>query len=750
MSHSHQKSDIQMSTSLFGYLLSIMLSSRRIASPSPSLRPISAKRVYNSERQQLIQTEINRYTDDSSSSETNSINYKQYAPASTVNLEHLEWSDILPYYLPFLSWIGKYNLRYFIGDLVGGLTLVFFQLPLSLSYATTLAHVPVISGLYSLGIAPFIYLIFGSVPQMVVGPEAPISLVVGQAIEPLLHHMKKKHLDPLDYVSVITFLSGASLLGFGIGRLGFLDNVLSGSLLKGFIAGVGVVMNINSLIIILGLEKLMKEISDDPSQMDIHSPFDKLIFLIRNACQFDPLSAKIGAIGFLIIIICRFIKKRSKNSMVVLFPEIMIVVSGATILCQYFRWDLDGVEIIGKVKDNRSLTLYNPLSLWKLIKQLGTSGFLCAMLGFFESTTASKSLGTRFDLPISTNRELVALGSLNVIGSIFGALPAFGGYGRSKINAISAKTTMSGAIMGLLTLLTIQFLLGYLYFVPKCMLSVVTSVIGILLIEEAPYELVFYWRTGGRDELITFAITVFTTLFFSIEGGIAVGLIYSLIRVIKNSTASRIQILGRIPNSNTFVDADVPVEQVDESISRLNVFNDMKQTLLNIGAIEEVEGCLIIKIPEPLNFTNSSDLVARLKRVEMYGSTRAHPALKRSRVKEMTRYVIFDLDSMDSIDSSAAQTVKNLITNYQRRGIRSLFVRVSSKVKPILKQAGIRDLLNHDVEELKYNEIQNLAGHSDNGTIAGCRGMLGNGPYFEHILEALRLIDCFEMIYGEV
>lgn len=727
-----------------------MSSSRRIASPSPSLRPISTRRVLNSERQQLIQTDINKYTDDSSNSETDSINYKQYAPASTVNLEHLEWSDILPYYLPFLSWIGKYNLRYFVGDLIGGLTLVFFQLPLSLSYATTLAHVPVISGLYSLGIAPFVYLVFGSVPQMIVGPEAPISLVVGQAIEPLLHHMKKKHLDPLDYVSVITFLSGASLLGFGIGRLGFLDNVLSGSLLKGFIAGVGVVMNINSLIIILGMEKLMKEISDDPSQMDIHSPFDKVMFLIKNASQFDPLSAKIGAVGFLIIMLCRIVKKRTKKSIVVLFPEIMIVVSGATILCQYFRWDLDGVDIIGKVKDKSSLTLYNPLSLWKLIKQLGTSGFLCAMLGFFESTTASKSLGTRFDLPISTNRELVALGSLNVIGSIFGALPAFGGYGRSKINAISAKTTMSGAIMGILTLLTIQFLLGYLYFVPKCMLSVITSVIGILLIEEAPYELLFYWRTEGNDESITFAITVFTTLFFSIEGGITVGLIYSLIRVIKNSTASRIQILGRIPNSNTFVDADVPAEQVDESLSRLNVFNDMRQTLLNIGAIEEVEGCLIIKIPEPLNFTNSSDLVARLKRVEMYGSTRAHPALKRSRDQGMTRYVIFDLDSMNSIDSSAAQTVKNLIINYQRRDIRSLFVRVSNNVKPILKQAGIRDLLNRDVEDLKYNEIQELANHSGNEIVLRCRGLLGNDPYFEHILEALRLIDCFEMIYGDV
>ena len=134
----------------------------------------------------------------------------------------------------------------------------------------------------------------------------------------------------------------------------------------------------------------------------------------------------------------------------------------------------------------------------------------------------------------------------------------------------------------------------------------------------------------------------------------------------------------------------------------------------------------------------------------MYGSTRAHPALKRSRDQGMTRYVIFDLDSMNSIDSSAAQTVKNLIINYQRRDIRSLFVRVSNNVKPILKQAGIRDLLNRDVEDLKYNEIQELANHSGNEIVLRCRGLLGNDPYFEHILEALRLIDCFEMIYGDV
>lgn len=110
------------------------------------------------------------------------------------------------------------------GDLVAGLSLVFFQLPLSLSYATSLAHVPVICGLYSLAISPLVYMVFGSVPQMIVGPEAAILLIVGQAVEPLLHHYKKKHsekLDPVELVVAITFISGASLLGFGLGRFGF-------------------------------------------------------------------------------------------------------------------------------------------------------------------------------------------------------------------------------------------------------------------------------------------------------------------------------------------------------------------------------------------------------------------------------------------------------------------------------------------------------------------------------------------------
>lgn len=693
----------------------------------------------------------------------------EYTPANTQNLESLLWSEILPYYIPCLSWIGQYTVEFFIGDLIGGLSLVFFQLPLSLSYATSLAHVSVTSGLYSLGISPLIYLIFGSVPQMIVGPEAPISLIVGQAIEPLLHHAKKAHLDPVEYLVAITFVSGSTLLGFGLARFGFLDNVLSASLLKGFIAGVGIVMIITSLIIVLGLEKLMKQISDDPNEMDIHSPFDKVRFLVQYIGQRNQQSLNIGLVGFFIIFAVRLFKKYAAKQhgrlykYAVFIPEIMLVVAGSTILCQHYRWDLGGLPVIGKVRNKGDFKFYNPVSLSNLhlIKDLCASGFMCAMLGFFESTTASKSLGSMYDLPISSNRELVALGSINIFGSIFGALPAFGGYGRSKVNAISAKTTMLGGIMGICTLLTIHFLLKYLYFVPQCILSVVAAVIGILLIEEAPYELYFHWKTRGIDEIITFCVTVFTTLFFSMEGGIAVGIGYLLVRVVKNSTFSRIQILGRYPNTNRFVDADIPAYQNNQEKvagSYLNLFDDAQQMQLNTQVLEEIEGCLIIKVPEPLTFTNCSDLTTRLKRVEMYGSTKAHPALKRSRDIGMTKYVIFDLKGMSFLDSTAAKILKSLLQGYRKRGIRTCFVRMSSDkhLRKMLLDSGICKLLIDDLTDLKYFAIQEIAEQNslpvttpEMEAIIECYSLIEDDtrPYFNHISDALKVIDCFETNY---
>lgn len=724
-----------------------------------------------------------------------------YAPVSGEDTP--DWWILLPYYLPILSWVTQYGREFFVGDLIGGISLATFQIPLTLSYSTSLAKVPITCGLYSLGISPLIYMLLGSVPQMIVGPEAPISLVVGQVIEPMLHHTKDS-INPVEYVVVITFVSGATLLGFGLGRFGFLDNVLCACLLKGFIFGVGIVMVINSSIAMLGLTSVLERVIDNLTDTDlhIHSPFDKLKFLIAHFHEYHGLTLQISLIAFITIMLVRRIKGIATRLLskilchAVYFPEILLVVVTSTILCKRFEWHNLGVEIVGSVDDvDKYIPIYNPLSLTSLslIKKLSSAGFVCAMLGFFESTTALKSLGSRYDLPISSNRELVALGAINVIGSIFGALPAFGGYGRSKINAISARTTTSGAIMGIISLATVSSVLEFLHYIPKCILSVISAVIGISLMSEAPAEIAFHWRSRGVDELMTFSITVMTTLFYSMEAGIAVGLVYLLIRVIRNSAESNIQILGRVPGTNTFLDADLAnsdredeedsnrrsalygVAGFEKRASQLNLFTDNFRPL-NIQALEEIEGCLIIKIPEPLKFTNASDLRSRLMRVELYGSTKAHPALKRSRDESMTKYMIFDFEGMTSIDSSAVQILKQSILAYQRRNIRSFFIRVSKnrRLRKRLRDTGITDMLLSDLNDMNYFDMRmhrgwsGFCGSSDqynsniddvleNGFLKRKSGNVSDpfsgltespsSPFFEHIRGALKVIDFYEQNY---
>lgn len=101
-----------------------------------------------------------------------------------------------------------------------------------------------------------------------------------------------------------------------------------------------------------------------------------------------------------------------------------------------------------------------------------STSFLIALLGFFESSVAAKSLDGSSGvqgIQLSANRELIALGVANFVGGSFLSLPAFGGYGRSKVNQqTGGKTPMSSVFLSLFALLCVLFLLPYFYYLPVC------------------------------------------------------------------------------------------------------------------------------------------------------------------------------------------------------------------------------------------------------------------------------------------
>lgn len=99
---------------------------------------------------------------------------------------------------------------------------------------------------FSASIPGIFYAMLGSSRQLNVGPEAALSLLVGQAITDAMHN---NHENPEDFLAVgykvataITLQSGLFSFLLGFFRLGFIDVILSRALLTGFVGAVGIVI----------------------------------------------------------------------------------------------------------------------------------------------------------------------------------------------------------------------------------------------------------------------------------------------------------------------------------------------------------------------------------------------------------------------------------------------------------------------------------------------------------------------------
>lgn len=648
--------------------------------------------------------------------------------------EELTTTQKLAYYFPCYSWMATYTFNDFVHDVLAGLSLASYQIPLSMSFATVLAHVPAICGLVGLTVAPIVYLLLGTVPQIVVGPEAAVSLIVGQCIEKTIKH--HPDVNPVDLVVVLGSCSGLILIVFSFCHLGFIDSILCGSLLKAFICSIGITMLIGATAAITGIDKVMAKL---PPDVHIHTPFKKLCFLLENLDQYNKATTIVGLGTFAACLILGEIKKmciKRRVKFASFFPEILVVVIFCTVLSAEFDFEHRGIDVIGKIslRGTKYKVPFSP-SLGNWYSELFTVSLVCAILGFFESASAARSLSEADAPPMASNKELFALGAVGIGVSSFGALPSFGGYARSKLNWVNGgKTPVSAAIMGLTTLLVMTFLLDFIYYLPISALNGVVGIIGVSLLSEAPAELAYHIRTKGYHEILTFFVTTIAAFFSTVEVGVGLGTFYSLMRAIKHSTQSRIQILAREQDTDYFINSEfadpkTPAPLLNDEHFIIPGYKESKSQPLFQGTspkLEDREGCLIVKIPEPLTFTNANDLKTRLRRVELYGSTHSHQATPQT--ADAPRHIIFNMHGMTSMDSSASQILLGIVRNYCKRNINVFFTKVYRKGSLLerLQDSGINDLLISCGDGEQYGVHQRFK------------------PYYDSILDALKVIDCME------
>ncbi|KAF9012661.1 sulfate anion transporter [Cyathus striatus] len=606
---------------------------------------------------------------------------EQYGAASPTNLAHKppprsKFAQRVKYYIPSFSWIPEYSFSLLGGDCLAGVTVACMLIPQSVSYASSLAKLSPVTGLFSASIPGIVYAFLGSSRQLNVAPEAALSLLLGQAVAEIRHdypdpHSREAEIVGFTVASVITIQVGLISFMLGFFRLGFIDVVLSRALLRGFISAVAVVIMIEQLIPMFGLTELYHALDPDTT-------LDKLLFLIKHAItDYHRPTAMISFGALITLVFIRWFKQLYKKKWwIYRLPEVLIVVVISTILCAEFYWDKDGVDILGSVsvKTGGSF-LQIPLhrSHLKYLRRTTSTAVLISIVGFLDSIVAAKQNSARFGYSISPNRELVALGAANIVGScIPGTLPAFGSITRSRINGdVGGRTQMASLVCSGIVLLATFFLLPWLYYLPKCVLAAIIGLVVFSLLAETPHDVIYYWRMGAWVDLTLMSLTFFFSIIYDVEVGVVVSLVISLLLVVHRSSKTRMTILGRIPGTDRWK----PINE-------------------NPEAEEDVPGALIVRIRENLDFANTAQLKERLRRLELYGVGKSHPSEEPRR--QQASVLVFHMADVDTCDASAAQIFYELLEEYLNRGVGLFITHLKPEPRRTFIKAGVVDLLGED------------------------------------------------------
>src|SRR6185312_17559800 len=153
------------------------------------------------------------------------------------------------WWFPPARWLAEYRISFLTSDIVAGVTLAAYAIPVSLAYST-LAGLPPQVGVYGYLLGGLGYALFGSSRQLAVGPTSAISLMIAGTVETMAGGDAQRY---AQIASLAAFTTGALCLFAWLLRLSALVKLISDSILVGFKTGAGLTIAMTQLPALFGV-----------------------------------------------------------------------------------------------------------------------------------------------------------------------------------------------------------------------------------------------------------------------------------------------------------------------------------------------------------------------------------------------------------------------------------------------------------------------------------------------------------------
>lgn len=153
------------------------------------------------------------------------------------------WRTLFVQRFHILSWIRSYDKATAISDFIAGVTLGLTMIPQSIAYAA-LANLPSQYGLYSSFLGTLIYVFFGTIKEVSIGPTSLMALLT------LQYTLDK----PVEFVILLTFLVGIVEMVMGIFRLGFVVDFISIPVTSAFTSATSLIIIASQIKGLMGIK----------------------------------------------------------------------------------------------------------------------------------------------------------------------------------------------------------------------------------------------------------------------------------------------------------------------------------------------------------------------------------------------------------------------------------------------------------------------------------------------------------------
>lgn len=428
-----------------------------------------------------------------------------------------------------LHWLRRYDRRWLGADVVAGLTLAAYAIPVSLAYAS-LAGMPPYCGIYCYLLGGLAYALFGTSRQLAIGPTSAIAMLVGSTVAGMADG------DPARWVAIasLTALVVAVLSAVAwLLRLSGLMSFISETILVGFKAGAALTIALTQLPKLFGVPGGGEHF------------FERLWGLAQQLPQTNLVVLGFGLAALALLV--------TGDKLLPGRPVALMVVALAIVVMSLTSLGDRGVTIVGELPQGLPSLSLPSLRLQDADGVLPLAA-ACFLLSYIESVSAARTLAAKNGYEVDARQELLALGAANFSVAFAQGFPVAGGLSQSAVNdKAGAKSPLALVFASIALGVCLLFLTGLLKNLPNVVLAAVLLVAVRGLIDIAALRRL---RQVSRLEFRISLVAMAGVLCLGILKGVLLAAVVSLLMLISAAARPRVAFLGRIPGTRRFSDLE--------------------------------------------------------------------------------------------------------------------------------------------------------------------------------------------------